>query len=204
MKDVYGYFTVLKAEGDDGYGHKTYLCECICGRYRHLTKQRLERGTPSCGCRRYETAASKRKTHGMSKTRLYHIWSDMKGRCYRTHNKNYGLYGGKGIRVCDEWKNNFQAFCNWALANGYSENLTIDRIDSNKNYEPNNCRWATQREQCNNISRNHLLTYKGETKTMSEWADITGIPYTTLRARINTLHWDVDKALQEGAKTNEI
>lgn len=205
MEDIinktYGYFKVIKQEGDDGYYHKTYLCRCVCGNTRHLTKATLKNGTPSCGCKRYETASSKRKTHGMTKTRLYHIWQDMKARCYRKNNKNYDLYGGRGITVCEEWKNSFETFYEWSMANGYSDSLTIDRVDSNGNYEPSNCRWATQKQQCNNFSRNRILTLDGVSKTMSEWADITGISYTTIRARLNILHWSVEKALKTGAKS---
>lgn len=200
----FGYLTVIRQEGTDGHYHKTYLCRCVCGNERYLTKNKLIKGTPSCGCMRYTTSASKRKTHGMSKTRIYHTWQDMKSRCYRKNNKDYGLYGGRGISVCDEWKNSFQIFHEWAIANGYSEESTIDRIDSNGNYEPSNCRWVSQKQQCNNISRNHLLTFEGVTRTMAEWAEIKGIPYTTLRARINTLHWDVEKALMEGVESNGI
>lgn len=200
----YGYLTVIKQEGTDGHYHKTYLCRCVCGNTKHVTLAHLKRGTPSCGCKRYSTASEKRKTHGMSKTRLYHTWQDMKARCYRKTNKDFQLYGGRGITVCNEWKDNFQAFHDWALANGYTDDLSIDRRDSNGNYEPSNCRWVSQKTQCNNYSRNHLLTYQGVTRTMAEWADITGIPYTTLRARINLLKWDVERALKEGAVNNEI
>lgn len=97
--------------------------------------------------------------------------------------------------MCDEWKDDFQTFYDWAMANGYRQDLTIDRIDTNGNYEPSNCRWATWRVQQNNRGNNHLLTYRGETHTMAEWARIYNIGYQTLVRRINVSHWSVDKAL---------
>lgn len=126
--------------------------------------------------------------------RVYLIWHDMKRRCYQPQNKRYARYGGRGIRVCDEWLNNFQAFFDWSMANGYSPELSIDRIEKDGNYEPSNCRWATIIEQANNRSNNHFITYNGETKTMKEWSDTVGISYYALRQRLNR-GWDIEKAL---------
>jgi hypothetical protein len=119
----------------------------------------------------------------------------MKKRCYSTKFREYKNYGGKGIIVCDEWKNNFEAFRNWALNNGYSDTLSIDRIDNNKNYEPDNCKWSNKIEQANNTTRNIKVTYNGETHTISEWSRISGIPYGTLYSRICRYKWDLEKAL---------
>lgn len=118
-----------------------------------------------------------------SDKRLYSIWFDMRRRCNEPQNKSYALYGGKGIKVCAEW-NDFQVFHDWSKLNGYSDNLTIDRIDLNGNYEPSNCRWVDKFVQANNRSNNHYLTYKGETATMMEWSKKLGLNYYMLRGRI--------------------
>ena len=125
------------------------------------------------------------KTHGMRSTRLYNIWSQMTQRCKNQKLDCYNRYGGRGISVCDEWKN-FEVFAEWALKNGYNETLSIDRINVNGNYEPNNCKWSTNFEQARNTRRNRFLSIKGESKTVAEWAEIGGIPYKTLQRRIDT------------------
>ena len=103
--------------------------------------------------------------------RLNVIYSHMKARCYNKNRWNYQYYGARGIKICDEWKNNYQAFKKWALENGYQDNLSIDRIDVNGNYCPENCRWTTDKEQKNNTRRNHYITYNGKTQSMSKWAE---------------------------------
>ena len=108
----------------------------------------------------------------------------MKKRCYNENSKSYKSYGERGIIICKEWLNDFINFYNWSIKNGYADNLSIDRIDVNGNYEPNNCRWATQKEQANNTRRNRYLTYKGETHTISEWSDIFNLKSGTIRARL--------------------
>ena len=105
-------------------------------------------------------------------------------RCYKENNQAYKDYGGRGITVCDEWKNSFVEFAKWAMKNGYKDDLTIDRIDNNGNYEPSNCRWATKAEQARNTRKNKFFTYNGETKIISEWSRILEIPQTTLFRRI--------------------
>ena len=119
----------------------------------------------------------------MSNTRLYRIYNKMKLRCYSKTNNAYKHYGGRGITVCQEWLDDFMNFYNWAMENGYSDNLSIDRINNNGNYEPGNCRWATAKEQANNTRATIFLTYKGETKPASEWATIIGISQDTITAR---------------------
>lgn len=131
----------------------------------------------------------------VSKTRLYIIWSHMKQRCYNPNSNKYNLYGKRGITVCDEWKASFDCFKNWAIMNGYNEKLTLDRKNYNGNYESSNCRWITMKEQANNMRSNHLLTMNGETHTISEWAEITGIKRGTIEQRINRLKWDTISAL---------
>ena len=165
-----------------------YLCKCDCGNETIIRKNMLKNGyTLSCGCLNREKArltGLAKKTHGFSKSRIYRIWSKIKLRCY---NKNdyfhYNLYGGRGITVCNEWKNDFMSFYKWAMANGYKDNLSIDRIDVNGNYEPSNCRWATTKEQCNNRSNTIIINYNGLSKSLTEWAEHLNISYSTLLRR---------------------
>ena len=134
-------------------------------------------------------------------SKLYSIWVNMRNRCFNSDNKSFIYYGGRGISVCDEW-NEFLNFEKWAIQNGFEENLTLDRIDVNGNYEPENCRWISRKEQMRNTRSNHLLTYNGDTKTMAEWAEITGIPYSTLRQRINKYNYSFEKAFTKQVKTS--
>lgn len=191
--------TVIEEAGRNKDGRVIWLCKCDCGNYhKTLGKYLLEGSTTSCGCRRAKILADEAeaiKTHGMSNTKLYSVWSGMKRRCNNPNDDSYNNYGGRGIKVCEDW-NKFENFYEWAINNGYSGELTIDRINVDGDYEPSNCRWADHKTQGNNTRRNHYLTYKGVTKTMSEWADISGISYYTLRGRINQYHWSVEKALE--------
>jgi hypothetical protein len=132
----------------------------------------------------------------------------MRGRCFTPTNKDYSNYGGRGITVCKEW-DEFSNFRDWALSNGYADNLTLDRIDVNGNYEPSNCRWVTQKEQMRNVRCNVYATYKGETKLLIEWAEETGIGYNTLRSRYLRRGWSIEKSLttpllQKGGKHEPI
>ena len=145
----------------------------------------------------------------MSKrSRLNDIFRNMKRRCYDEKCKCYKYYGGKGVKICEEWLNServskednttkgYLAFKSWALANGYKNDLTIDRIDYNGNYEPSNCRWVTMKNQCNNRSSNYLITYKGETKNLSLWCDELGLDYYRIRDRLQKLQWSVEKSFE--------
>lgn len=148
----------------------------------------------------YKLIADKMRVHGESPdskknaSRLYGIWLNMRTRCKNQNSESYNLYGGRGITVCAEW-DNYLAFKKWAMENGYEDGLSIDRIDVNGNYEPNNCRWATQKEQCRNKRDNHFLTFNGETKTIAEWAEITGFNYHTIKQRINRYGFTDEEAL---------
>lgn len=129
-------------------------------------------------------------------SRLYFRWCHMKERCYSPSSRSYRHWGGRGITMCDEWKNDFLAFKEWALANGYKDGLSIDRINNDGNYEPSNCRWTTMKTQSNNRRGLHHITHNGETKTITEWSNITGIPVTTLYMRLKTYGWSVEKTLE--------
>ena len=137
--------------------------------------------------------------HGMYGTRLNHIWANMRTRCNCKTNKDYPDYGGRGIKVCEEWSE-FINFHEWAMKNGYEDNLSLDRIDVNGNYEPSNCRWTTYKEQANNTSRSVRISYKGNTHTISEWADIVGINASCLRQRIIIRKWPIEKAFTTPVK----
>lgn len=132
---------------------------------------------------------------------LYRIFSAMHDRCYNHKTKNYNIYGGRGIKICSEWYKNYQSFCDWALANGYKKGLTIDRVDNNGDYCPENCRWVTSKENNNNTSRNRRLTFNGTTHTLAQWAEIVNIKYPTMNYRINS-GWSIEKALTTPLNTN--
>lgn len=139
----------------------------------------------------------KEKFHGMSDTRIYHIWVQMKARCYNAGVQGYNHYGGRGIKVCDEWKgaNGFWNFYNWANKNGYKENLSIDRIDVDGDYCPQNCRWVTYKEQAMNRHNNIIITYKQTTMSLAEWAERLNVSYFVLYNRLSK-GWSIEKTLE--------
>lgn len=132
----------------------------------------------------------------MEKTRLYNIWSGIKSRCFYKKYNRYKYYGGRGITMCEAWRNDFKAFYDWAMANGYKEDLTIDRIDVNGNYEPSNCRWATLKEQANNRQHTLLIKYENEIKPLSVWCAIKQLDYDLVYTRIAKFKWDLDRAFR--------
>lgn len=185
---VFGRWTVIQYAGYKRGA--TWLCRCECGTMKEVRSDHLRYGkSTSCGC--YKVTVTAKETgvkitkHGMRRTRLYREWIGMKQRCSPSCSADaYDRYYGRGIRVCAEWKDNFEAFAEWALAHGYSDTLTIDRIDNDGNYEPSNCRWATSTEQANNRSTSHIITSGGKSLTLKEWAKELGVNYNTLKNRI--------------------
>lgn len=175
-------------------GRRYWKCKCECGGEIDVLTTSLATGrTASCGCYQREKASQMFKEHGQSGTRLYRIWSNMIQRCTNPKHDWYSRYGENGISVCDEWKR-FDAFHSWAMSNGYSDSLSIDRIDNSKGYSPNNCRWATPQEQTDNRECSIYISFNGDSKTLKEWSKDTGIPYKNLLWRIRR-GWDAERAL---------
>lgn len=185
---VFGRLTVIKRTENDKQGNAMWLCKCECGKEKIVLGHSLrQRKTNSCGCLLSESSRNRMKNlltkHGMASTKLYRVYSSMRERCEKTSCSEYHRYGGRGITVCDEWKNDRNSFFKWALENGYKEGLQIDRSDNDGNYEPSNCKWVTPLENCNNTSKNVFLEWNGERHTLSEWARITGINVSTIYSR---------------------
>lgn len=149
----------------------------------------------SCGCLRTEKTIQRSTTHNLRHTKLYEVWKTMKQRCFNPNNKHFNKWGGRGITVCVEWKNNFQSFYEWSMNNGYKEGLSIDRINNNGNYEPSNCRWADKIVQCNNTRQNKLFEINGVKKTIHQWSLEYDISVNLVRQRIYVRKWDLLKAL---------
>lgn len=194
----FGRLVVLGRKGSKN-GKAAWECRCECGQIivSRSCDLKQEKQT-SCGCIKKEGT---HKTHGKSKDRLYRIWRNMKTRCANENIKAYKDYGGRGIKVCDEWIDNFQSFYDWSMANGYSDRLTIERVNVNGNYEPSNCKWATMKDQQRNKTNNHLLTFNGDTLTLAEWSEVTGIHRATLKSRLDA-GCTVGKTLTESVQRN--
>lgn len=182
----FGLLTVIGLAETDT--RKTYwVCKCDCGNMKTVRSDSLLCGAiKSCGCikrKQDEVNLTKNHRHKMSGTRIYSEWQGMKGRCYNKGNARYADWGGRGIEVCEQWRNSFESFYTWAMANGYQDNLTIDRIDNNGNYCPENCRWVGQQEQCRNRRSNINLTIGNSTRTLMEWCEIFQVDYANVNAR---------------------
>lgn len=181
-------------------GKPLWKCKCDCGNTVIVPRKRLIEGsTKSCGCYRREFSSYQHKTHGMSKngnkhTRLYRIWVGIKDRCCNKNSKYWSKYGGKGITICKEWENDYMAFYNWSMNNGYAEDLTIDRIENASGYFPNNCRWVTYQVQENNRTNNVLFNINGEIVTLAQLARMEN----TTRALAERKH-KADKILKKEA-----
>lgn len=193
--------SILKNGTKNGFKYY-YLCKCDCGNTAIVRRGALKT-TSSCGCYRKEKAYEATfKKDKYTNLRIYKIFLKMKQRCYNEHSTYYKNYGGRGIKICDEWLKDFKTFYDWGMNNGYNDNLTIDRIDVNGNYEPSNCRWASRKIQSNNKRNNHWVEYKGKKYTLSEISKIIGIKQSTIRRRLKT-GWSVKKALTPKLFTNQ-
>lgn len=191
----FGRLTVIEHLGSSNDNQALWLCKCDCGNEKIVKGHNLIKGnTKSCGCLKNEMSRERLKKHGKSRTRLYDIWIAIKQRCYNPKNDRYKSYGGRGITVCDEWLNDFQAFYDWAMTNGYKDDLTIDRIDVNGNYEPSNCRWITNLQQQQNKRNSFIVEYKGRKITISQLARENNIKPNVLYGRIKN-GWSIEKAV---------
>ena len=201
----FGRLSVIK-QADPKYaksGQKIYmwLCECDCGNFKALRTADLTSGAiKSCGCLQKERVLEANTKHGMYKARIYKIFCQMRERCNKPKCKNYENYGGRGITVCDEWNgtDGFANFYKWSMEHGYTDKLSIDRIDNNKGYSPDNCRWTDNYTQANNTRKNVNITWNGETHSLSVWGRIkpNGLNYDILRSRLRD-GWSIERAFSE-------
>lgn len=190
----FGRLTVMKTWNTG----KVYWCDCQCdcGSVVSVLASNLSSGNvKSCGCLKREMLVKQKTIHGESGTRLYNIWKAMRRRCHNPSDSYYHIYGGIGINVCKEWES-FPAFAAWAKANGYNDLLTIDRIDPNGNYCPDNCRWSTLQEQARNKRDTIFVTIGNETKTLVEWCQEKGVLYSTALYRLKKQHLSGDKLFE--------
>lgn len=197
----FGKLTVIEKAGygvdKAGKRYALWKCKCECGNEKTYNQHTLVMGAAkSCGCmrKRYTNA---HELHGLSRSRIYRTYYGMLYRCYSESDSRYSSYGGRGITVCDEWRGTygFINFYNWAMENGYSDDLTIDRIDVNGNYEPSNCRWATREQQCNNQRTNVFYSVHGETLQMKQIVEKYHISETTLRSRMKRMNISMEEAV---------
>lgn len=187
---VFGKLTVIgiSRKVQSGKRERYYWkCQCQCGNEKEVRTDCLTSGSiRSCGCLKSEQDAinlSAFHRHKLSNTHLWYVYYGLLSRCYNSKNKSYKNYGGRGIEVCEEWRNSFDSFAEWAKKTGYADGLQIDRIDNNGNYEPANCRWTTVRLQSRNRRSNIVVSYKGEEMTLIEASERSGLPYDALNAR---------------------
>lgn len=206
--EKYGRLTVVdiipSVNARKGYSWK---CRCECGKETAVSPYKLITGkTKSCGCGKRDRVKTDplfdRTTHGGRHERLYHIWHGMKQRCERKGNNDYHNYGGRGISVCKEWRNDYSAFKEWALSNGYTDELTIERKNVDGNYCPENCAWISSKAQARNRRTSHWVEYNGERHIVTEWAEIYGVEACALYNRLR-LGWSMEKAISTPVKHRE-
>lgn len=214
LKDLtgkcFGRWRVLRRDPDyitkSGFKFTAWACECSCGTKRTVLANALLSGrSTSCGCyhseKQKDVARNNFSTHKESKTRLYQIWNAMRERCNTPSASNYMNYGGRGITLCDEW-NDYSTFREWALVNSYTDNLSIDRIDVNSGYSPNNCRWVDRIKQANNCRTNRYFTIDNITKTLAEWTREYNMPYSLVHKRLSK-GMDIETALTKPKSINQ-
>ncbi|MBR6551974.1 MAG: hypothetical protein IKT89_03940 [Clostridia bacterium] len=187
---IFGELTVIKRVENDKNNRTQWLCKCSCGREKIIRGSSLTSGnSKTCGCQ-----SGKKKTQELYGSRLYRVWANIKSRCTNPNYPRFKDYGGRGIALCESWLI-FENFKCWALSNGYTDKLTIDRIDNNGNYEPNNCRWVTQKINNTNKRNNLIFTYKNKSMCLKKWAEELNIDYILLYNRVLRRNWDFEKAI---------
>jgi len=185
---------VSRAENKNG--RVFWNCLCDCGNKKIVSSDCLTTGkTTSCGCYKREKLKELWSTSCSKDPKLYGVWCSMKSRCYRPSDKGYKNYGGRGIEICPEWLENYENFYQWAMNNGYQEGLQIDRIDNDKGYSPDNCRWVDRYVQANNKRNIKKYTINGKTQSLAEWCREYDVDYFLARQRISKLGWTIEQAL---------
>ena len=188
--DTFNCLTIEKL-----YSNRRCDCKCVCGNHvNNLKIRQLQSGNnKSCGCYNRKLTSERNYVHGESKTRLYKIWQGIKKRCLNKNSRRYCDYGGRGITICEEWLE-WSNFKNWAIANGYDDNLSIERIDYNKGYNPENCTWISLPEQSKNRRSCHWITFNNKTMDLTDWAKEVGLSRNCLNSRLR-IGWSIEKAL---------
>lgn len=203
----FGRLIVIEFYDHNKYGQARWLCKCDCGNTTIVLGSCLRSGsTSSCGCLWKERHREATATHGMSQSNVYAEYRNMKNRCYNENAHNYKWYGGRGITMCDRWRDSINDFYDdvSTLPNFGEKGYSLDRIDNDGNYELDNVRWATSSEQCNNRSSNLRYEYDGKIRTLKEISDMTGIPYKALNKRIRVFGWEPERAFTtETRKVNK-
>lgn len=198
--EVYGYLTVIENLGlksvPNGDRITHVLATCICGKIKEYRLADIKKGsTVSCGCYLRKIVSERSITHGLNKHALYQTYHRMKSRCYNPKTEMYKNYGGRGISVCIEWLSDFVAFYNWSLKNGWNKKLSLDRVNNDGNYSPDNCRWATTKQQNNNKRNNSIFSLNGVSHSIAEWSEIVNIDVYTLSKRLTKYKWPPEIAL---------
>ena len=181
-----------------------WKCQCDCGKQTVVYGENLVKGhTTSCGCYRDDMRGKLHHKHGMKHARIYTVWCKVKDRCYQPSNSSYPRYGGRGITMCDEWRDDPMSFINWSYENGYDENAgygecTLDRIDNSKGYCPENCRWVDEKTQANNRRSNLLIAHNGETKTLAQWRDHFGMTQSKAYYHLVTKGRSIQELIDKG------
>ena len=200
-KTINGIYVKSFAYAGGGKSKKAYWnCVCTCGNEFVVESSKLRTGyTRSCGCLRKEKLRQRVTTHGApsgsKRNRLYCIWKSMRQRCNCPRNAAYKNYGGRGIKICDEW-NDYPIFESWAFGNGYADDLSIERIDINKGYSPDNCKWIPLKDQCLNKQDTIWIDYKGQRKQLKVWCDELGLKYGKIAQRLGPMGWSVERAFE--------
>lgn len=201
----FGRLVVVGRAEDSSYGGTRWKCLCDCGKTKIVAASNLRSGKQvSCGCWRDEKSLERIIGYNLNHPskrdkRLYKIWQGMRNRCYRENNASYPSYGGRGIKLCEEWQR-YENFEHWALSAGYEPTLTVDRIDVNGDYAPDNCRWITMKLQAYNRRDNHRLAFHGENLTITEWAERLGCTPTCLYYRLDA-GWPIEEVLTIAPRT---